>query len=157
MIDIGLFQNLAIGIMTTLVTFVIHAIALDRLIRLVLKLQPKDEHSKRHQHVRQVIVLIVTAFGIICVHSLEIWLWAFLYLGLDIKEIVNMEHALYYSLASFSTLGPSGISVSEDFRILSGIQGSSGMILFGWSTAFLFEVMAITYKRFDIRRHSHHD
>ncbi len=74
------------------------------------------------------------------------WLWAFAYL-IFTDEFTNIEQAIYLSISSFTTVGFGDIVMSEKWRILSGVEAANGFILFGWSTAFIFEIIAQIYRR----------
>ena len=146
------FHNILIGLSLILGTFMLHAIVLDRLIYVLTYILPFTKSEKsRHRHFWKTLVLMISGTGIIFLHSAEIWLWAFLYLFLDIPVIHDLESALYFSATSFSTLGYGDVVLPPDTRLLGTIQGTSGLILFGWSTAFMFEIIAATYNRLNIR------
>ena len=52
------------------------------------------------------------------------------------------ERAVYFSIVTFTTLGYGDITLPyEEWRILSGVEALNGILLFGWTTAFLFAVV----------------
>ena len=51
------------------------------------------------------------------------------------------EIAVYFSFVTFTTLGYGDITLSEGWRLLSGIQALNGILLVGWSTALIFAVV----------------
>lgn len=139
--------NILVGLAMILATFVFHAYALDTLMRLINPLLPvAHELSYRKRKASQAMVLLFTSLGVICILSAEIWSWAFLYLYLDIRSVQNVETALYFSMVSFTTVGYGDVVLSANDRLLSGMQATSGMLLFGWSTAFMFEVLSLVYR-----------
>jgi Ion channel len=78
--------------------------------------------------------------GIFVVHTIEIWAYAMLYrfpLGL----FADFETALYYSTQSFVALGYGDIAGPRSWRLIGAIEAANGLILIGWSTAFLISVM----------------
>ena len=50
-------------------------------------------------------------------------------------------NCLYFSVVTFTTLGYGDISLSADYRLLSGIEALNGIILVGWTTAMIFSVV----------------
>ncbi len=84
-------------------------------------------------------VLVVTIVGIFLVHTIEIWIWAVLYLWLG--EFETMERSLYFSTVTFTTLGYGDITLQERWQLLSSFEAANGIILFGVSTAFVFGVI----------------
>ena len=77
--------------------------------------------------------------AILALHGLEIWAFAFVYLGLG--AIPGLEDALYYSTISYSTVGYNDTHISPEWRLLGAFQSILGMVLIGWSTAFFFRIL----------------
>lgn len=91
-------------------------------------------------------VLITTALVLTFLHILEIMLWALCYLYIQPDASLNsLEEAFYFSAVTFTTLGYGDITLSSDWRTLSGIQAINGILLIGWSTAFMFAVLQRTW------------
>lgn len=87
-------------------------------------------------------VFISTAIVLISLHIIEIFIWAFAYIMvLPDGELQSLESAFYFSAVTFTTLGYGDITLSSDWRILSGLQAINGILLIGWTTAFLFAVL----------------
>ncbi len=84
------------------------------------------------------LTILFTVFGVVVMHTVEIWAYAALYLGLG--EFRDLESALYFSTTSFSTLGFGDITLSHAHRLVGAIEGANGFLLIGWSTAFLVSV-----------------
>ncbi|HRE35541.1 MAG TPA: potassium channel family protein [Sphingopyxis terrae] len=94
--------------------------------------------------------ILVAAFGLFALHSVEIWIWAgvFQWLG----AFADFEHALYFSTSTYVTIGYGDIVLPPGLRILGAIEGASGIILIGWSTAFFFSIvdrMKLLERHFD--------
>ena len=90
---------------------------------------------------RTVRILIGTSFFLIILHLIQASLWAFLYLLLPgISEFQSFEKAVYFSLVTFTTLGYGEITIDSTNRILAGLEAINGIMLIGWSTAFMFFV-----------------
>lgn len=87
-------------------------------------------------------VLISTAIVLITLHIIEIFVWALAYLlVVPDGELQTLESAFYFSAVTFTTLGYGDITLSSDWRLLSGLQAIDGILLIGWTTAFLFAVL----------------
>ncbi len=68
-------------------------------------------------------------------HTVQIWLYAALYVMAG--ALPDLETALYFSTASFTTVGYGDIVLSPHWRLVGAIESANGLLLFGWSTAFL--------------------
>lgn len=106
--------------------------------RLVIWLQPFNGK------VRYRGMMVGSVFWVLVAMTLETWLWAgvLLYTG----AVQTVEGAVYFSLVCFTTLGFGDIILAKEWRILSSMIAVNGMLIFGWSTAFMFEVMRENYK-----------
>lgn len=99
-----------------------------------------------HEHFWQgrmaIAILIRTVLILIALHTIEIMLWAGSYIVLTPDgELASFEEAVYFSFVTFTTLGYGDITLSEGWRILSGIEALNGILLIGWTTAMLFAVV----------------
>jgi len=86
-----------------------------------------------------ICILGFTVFMIIGIHTIEAWVWAFIYLKLG--EFKELSKALYFSVVTCTALGYGDITLSERWRLLSTFEAMGGLLLFGASTAFLIGFM----------------
>jgi len=70
---------------------------------------------------------------------LESALWAGFYVM--VGALPTFEHALYFSLVTFTTLGYGDVTLHEQWRILGAFQGANGIVMFGWTTALIVAVV----------------
>lgn len=102
---------------------------------LLRKFSPVEKLNLR----RQAFVLVLV-FGVVILLSLaEAGIWATLYYLRGLFE--NFETALYFSLGTYSTIGYGDVVLPQRWRLLGGIEGISGVLLCGLSSAFVFAVM----------------
>lgn len=133
-----LAENLGIASAMVALTVTIHFFGILALLH-VLRRNGKRFHA--HESVRgQGALLLFIIFGLIATHTVEIWTYAVLYLG--VGALQDFETALYFSTVSFASLGYGDIVLGPDWRLVSAIESANGLILFAWSTAFLMSVMA---------------
>jgi hypothetical protein len=92
-------------------------------------------------------VLIGTVLALLVLHTIEIVVWAYAYLVLlPSGELASFEEAVYFSFVTFTTLGYGDITLTENWRLLSGIEALNGIMLVGWTTAMLFAVVQRTWQ-----------
>ena len=131
-----MLANLALATTTVATTVLVHFWGLIALTWLMgrhgLRLRPNESRVGR------AVLLLLVVFGVFAIHTIEIWLYAAVYVVLG--ETHGFEDALYFSTVTFSTLGYGDIVLSPHWRLLSAIEGANGFILFAWSTTFLFSV-----------------
>lgn len=131
-------HELAVATALVASSVVIHLIGLDLLLRLT------RFHVARFlsdwEHLDRLIVPLGIVLGLFALHGVEIWVYAFAYRFLGI--LPDLEQALYFSTSSYSTLGEAGAALPPEWRVLGALEGTNGMLLIGWSTAFLFQVIS---------------
>jgi hypothetical protein len=127
-----MIANLLVGTALISLTVVIHTFGLMAVTRAMGILTDVLRLRGRRSHVVAMIAAVIGIFGVLTV---EIWLWAACYLALGIAG--EFETALYFSTATFATVGYGDIVASADWRLLTALEGINGFLLIGWSTAYL--------------------
>jgi hypothetical protein len=135
-VHVGLLQNLLLATAMVGVTVLIHFWGLILLLRIMGHTGPRLRADR--SHAGQAMLVLVVVFGIFALHTLEIWLYAMLYLALG--ALPTLEPALYFSTVTFVALGYGDVVLPVTWRMLSAIEAANGVILIAWSTAFLFSV-----------------
>lgn len=132
-----LAHQLALATLVVGVTVVVHLAGLALLLAILRRYRRASR--------RYLVVLLnggailVAAFGLFALHSAEIWIWAAIYQLLG--AFTDFEHALYFSTSTYVTIGYGDVVLPPGLRILGAIEGASGIILIGWSTAFFFSIV----------------
>jgi hypothetical protein len=125
------------------VTIVIHGVGTTQWLRYVsLRLSPA---APRMTPGIRLTLIIQSAIIMVGLHLVEILLWAFAYLLVAADELGTLESAVYFSAVTFTTLGYGDITLSSSWRMLSGFEAINGIVLVGWTTAFLFAVLQRTW------------
>lgn len=133
---VHLVQNLIVASGMVAVTVLVHFWGF---IFLTFLMQRSGKRLRPHEtRMGQAMLILLVVFGIIGLHTVEIWLYASLYLVLG--EARLLEEALYFSTVTFASLGFGDIVLSPHWRLLSAIEAANGVILFAWSTTFLLGV-----------------
>lgn len=136
-----MFIELALATVMVLLTVAIHAVGLYALSRL-LRLEEREE-AREHIHPmspRGLAATMIVILGLFVLHGIEIWLYAFLYIG--IGSVDGLREAIYFSTITYGAIGYSDAAMAEEWRLVSAIEGINGIILIGWSTAFFVTLIA---------------
>lgn len=108
----------------------------------------KREHMWPHVRagaLRFVILLVSITLWLLISISISVWLWAFCLILLG--AFTQLEHSLYFSLVSFTTLGFGDIVLEKEWRILSGLMAANGLLIFGLTTAVLVDFLTRLKRR----------
>ena len=84
-------------------------------------------------------VMLAVFAAVIILHMIETAIWAGFYLWWDLFH--DFETAWYFSLTSYTTIGFGDVTLPERWRMLGGVEGFSGVLLCGISTAFIFVIL----------------
>jgi len=116
----------------------IHALATKLIVRYVVR--PHLAIDRRDHSVTWLLIVLVTCFAV--VHLMEVALWAGLYLVADIMP--DVETAVYFSAITYTTVGFGDVVLPQGWRLLAGIEGLTGILLVGWTSAVIFYVLTRT-------------
>ncbi len=141
--DVGsglLIRQLVIGTLVIAATVAVHAEMLARLTRFEDRvMQLARAHLRRFADTGFIIIGVLY---IMLAHTIEVWIWAIVLMLTG--AVSGIEAAVYFSLVCFTTLGFGDITLATDWRLLSALIGANGFLVFGWSTAYMVELMRRT-------------
>jgi len=127
----------AIGTLIMVLTLVLAAVFVWIALRMLVRCGPWIVRTPHAQ--KSMIVVLAMALWIQLAMVLAIWMWAVTFRVLGIFDA--MEPAVYFAIVSFTTLGFGDILLPTEWRLLSGLAASNGLLYFGVFTAVLVEVM----------------
>jgi hypothetical protein len=129
-----------IGTGIVAITVILHAVGTTAWIRHLARRYPDGKGLGGMGEA--LVAILTTVIMATALHALQIGIWAVAYVMLTpVGELQTLEEAVYFSFVTFSTLGYGDITLSEGWRLLSGIEALNGILLVGWTTALLFAVV----------------
>jgi len=129
-------EQLSLAALLVALTVTIHFVGL---VALLWMLRSRAHALHSHQSwLRQGAAIVLVVLGLMAIHTAEVWLYAGAYVALG--ALPDLETALYFSTSSFTTIGYGDIVLDRQWRLISAIEGANGLLLFGWSTAFLISI-----------------
>ena len=124
----------AIALVT--LTLVLQSAGMAGLIEWARDRLPRGIH--RLGLLRSAVLMVILTSLIVCLHMLEILLWAAFYRS---KCFANWESAFYFSAASYSTVGYGDLVLQPSWRIVGPVESITGVLMCGLSASFLFAIM----------------
>jgi Ion channel len=80
-------------------------------------------------------------------HIAEVFVWSVAY---AVANAVQDDASLiYFAFVNYTTLGYGDITPLAEWRLLGPMAAMNGILMFGWSTALMFEVLRKTIARQD--------
>jgi Ion channel len=134
-----MLRQLFVGGVLSLVNIAIHALAMTSLI---VASRAAARHRVAWPALRLVIVMTATVSVLMAFHLAEIGVWSLGYALLDV--VPPGASRFYFAFVNYTTLGYGDILPVADWRLLGPMTAMNGVLLFGWSTAVIFEVLRRT-------------
>lgn len=120
----------------TVCSVAIHALVMTPV---VLAAQAMGRKRTRHPSLRLAGIMIATVLVLMAAHTSEVMVWALAYSLVDAAPAGTS--LVYFAFVNYTTLGYGDVVPSPDWQLLGPITAMNGVLLFGWSTAVIFEVM----------------
>ncbi len=139
-----MLTSIAVGLSLSVLTIAIHAVGTTWWLRHLTSQAPNAPTAI--PFVAQLRILCSTAVVLLCLHIVEVVVWAIAYLPVDSKEVQTFEESVYFSMVTFAALGYGDIVLDGPWRLMSAIQSMTGLLAFGWSAALLFAVVQAIWK-----------
>ena len=84
-------------------------------------------------------VMVMTAVALMVAHTLEVFVWALVYWSLAVAP--NGANLVDFAFVNYTTLGYGDVTPVKEWRLLGPMTAMNGVLLFGWSTSVLFEML----------------
>ena len=91
------------------------------------------------QSLRLIAVMIATVSFLMAAHFAEVLAWSLAYAIVDAAP--EGADLIYFAFVNYTTLGYGDVTPVERWRLLGPMTAMNGVLLFGWSTAVIFEVL----------------
>lgn len=132
-----MFEQIAIGSVLMLTTILFTGATLlvvEALIRRLHSWLTREPHGPK-----LATLLIGAAVWVMGVVTVDVWVWA---LALDMLGVLpTLEASVYFALVSFTTLGYGDLVLPHEWRLLGGMCGANGFMIFGFVIAMLVEAL----------------
>ena len=135
-----MISQLAIGTLVIMINAIIQAEAFTAFAQHLEKI---IIHLRRFfRRFTNTATIVICVLFVMSVQTINVWVWGLTFYVAGVFQA--LEPSLYFSLVSFSTLGFGDIILDEKWRLLSGLTAANGLLSFGWSTAYMVELVRRT-------------
>jgi hypothetical protein len=134
-----MLRQLLVGSGVSLCNIVIHAVIMTMVVGLVRKVAAR---KTSYSIARLISVMVVVVSVLMAAHVSEVAVWALSYRIVDAAP--EGTDLLYFAFVNYATLGYGDITPVPSWRLLGPLTAMNGVLLFGWSTAVIFEVLRRT-------------
>jgi hypothetical protein len=138
-----MLAQLAVGAGASICSITVHSFMMAVVLRVA------RSHSRIRRYSSASISWIMSS--VVCIlmaaHTLEVMIWALMYKIVGVAP--TGSDLLYFAFVNYTTLGYGDIVPVERWRLLGPAAAMNGILLFGWSTAVIFEVLRRTLIRME--------
>jgi hypothetical protein len=138
-----MIAQLLVGAAASLVNIAIHAVwtvFLDRAVRRFWT-RRASEHFLRNR-----VALMVAAVAVLmAAHVIEVFVWAATYAA--VGAVPAGASRAYFAFVNYTTLGYGDVLPVAAWQLLGPLTAMNGILLFGWSTAAIIEVLRTTMRQ----------
>jgi hypothetical protein len=144
-----MLRQLLVGGAVSMCNIAIHGLVMATVVQLAARMAAAT-HTVG-QSLRLVVIVaaasIATVPVLMVAHFSEVMVWSLAY------AIVGAAPAgadqVYFAFVNYTTLGYGDVIPVERWRLLGPITAMNGVLMFGWSTAVIFEVLRRTARHGD--------
>ena len=137
-----MLTEISVAAVIVIVCLLLHVAGILLMAEWLLQHRQYFERSGARIHVSCLMIILFS--GIMLLHVAEAGLWAVFYYSRGLFR--DFETSFYFSMVSYAAIGYGDVLLPRNWRLLGAIEGVSGLLLCGISTAFIFAVMNAMFK-----------
>ena len=130
-----MLRQLLVGGLVSMINIAVHALFMS----MVIGAARRTGEAKVAGRLAVIIVMVATVSILMIAHTLEVMVWALAYQVADAAP--PTARLVYFAFVNYTTLGYGDVIPVERWQLLGPIAAMNGILMFGWSTAVIFEVL----------------
>ena len=144
-----MLRQLFVGGAVSVCNIAIHGLVMATVVQMATRMAAKHAVGPSQRLVFVVIetASIATLPALMMAHFSEVMVWALAYVITSAAPVG--ADPVYFAFVNYTTLGYGDVIPVERWRLLGPITAMNGVLMFGWSTAVIFEVLRRTARRGD--------
>jgi Ion channel len=145
-----MLRQLLVGTAVSVCNIAIHALVMATVVQISSRIADAKHavrQSMRSTTVMVATVSIATVLVLMAAHFSEVIVWSLAYAILEAAPAG--ADPVYFAFVNYTTLGYGDVTPVQRWRLLGPITAMNGVLVFGWSTAVIFEVLRRTARRGD--------
>ena len=134
-----MLRQFLLGTAVSVCNIAIHAMVMVAVIQVA---RLAEESATSRQSLRLIAVTSGTALVLMAAHLAEVLVWSLAYSLISVAP--PGTDLVYFAFVNYTTLGYGDVTPLERWHLLGPMTAMNGVLLFGWSTAVIFEVLRRT-------------
>ena len=134
-----MLRQYLVGAAASVCNIAIHAFVMVIVIKAA---RIADELATRYQTLRLIAVMSAAVMVLMIAHLAEVLVWSLIYVIFGVAP--DGSDIVYFAFVNYTTLGYGDVTPVVRWHLLGPMTAMNGVLLFGWSTAVIFEVLRMT-------------
>jgi ion channel len=131
-----MLRQLLVGVAVCVCNIAIHAMVMAAVVRVAQIVAAKTTLLPAAVLIG---VMVATVSVLMVAHMSEVFVWSVAYAIVDAAP--GDADLLYFAFVNYTTLGYGDVTPAKRWLLLGPMTAMNGVLLFGWSTAVIFEVL----------------
>ena len=131
-----MLRDILVGVSVSLSNIAIHALSMTVVI---WGARVAGAARTSHPVIRLILIMSATVSFLMAAHFAEVLVWALAYA--IVGAAPEGADLVYFAFVNYTTLGYGDVTPVKEWLLLGPITGMNGVLLFGWSTAVIFDVL----------------
>lgn len=136
-----MLDQFLVGAAVSVCNIALHALVMAAVVRIA---QTAAAKRTSRQSLRLISVMTATVSVLMVAHASEVIVWSMAYAIVDAAPAG--ADLVYFAFVNYTTLGYGDVIPVQRWRLLGPMTAMNGVLLFGWSTAVIFEVLRRTMR-----------
>jgi hypothetical protein len=134
--EMRMLRQFLVAAAVSVCNITIHALVMTVVVRVAQRVRTQRALSPS---MFLTAIMVATVSVLMAAHASEVIVWAIAYRIVD--AVPAGEDAVYFAFVNYTTLGYGDILPVKAWQLLGPAAAMNGVLLFGWSTAVIFEVL----------------
>lgn len=134
-----MLRQFLVGIGVSIVNIAIHAIVTAAVLSVA---RTASKRATRLPTLRLITVMAATVSVLMAAHFAEVAVWSLAYAAAGAAPVGT--DLISFAFVNYTTLGYGDVVPLPRWRLFGPMTAMNGVLLFGWSTAVMFEVLRRT-------------
>jgi hypothetical protein len=140
-----MLRQFLVGGGACLANIIIHALVMTTVVRVARVAAAAEKFTQPSLFL--IVVMVPTVSVLMMTHTVEVVVWSLVYWMVEAAPPgVNL---IDFAFVNYTTLGYGDVLPTPNWRLLGPMTAMNGVLLFGWSTAIIFEILRRALVRID--------
>jgi hypothetical protein len=145
-----MLSQFLVGAVASICNIAVHSIFMTAVVRVGRKASAR---IRSDSSVGLSSIMVAVIASLMMAHTSEILVWSVVYKLVDV--VPADAQIVYFAFVNYTTLGYGDVIPAERWQLLGPMTAMNGILLFGWSTAVIFEVLRRTLTQMETLPASH--